>query len=203
MLIRFLIMSLISLPTAAAGQWVANVANERVLAESTTGENWFLKGGSFDGDHYSPLSQINEENVGDLSLAWTIDLPIPDGTPTTPIVVNGVIYIGGAYSKVVAIDAVSGEQLWSYAPDLKSAFSANPMNSWISRANRGVAVWEGQVFVGALDGRLIALDAETGGLLWEFPAGGTVRTNPMSYALDGKQYIVTSAGNSVFVFGLP
>ena len=192
MLIRFLIMSLISLPTAAAGQWVANVANERVLAESMTGENWFLKGGSFNGDHYSPLSQINEENVGDLSLAWTIDLPIPDGTPTTPIVVNGVIYIGGAYSKVVAIDAVSGEQLWSYAPDLKSAFSANPMNSWISRANRGVAVWNDSVYATTSDCRLISLHAKTGIPQWmkqtcDIAQGYTISDSP--YVGGGKIFV--------------
>ena len=61
----------------------------------------------------------------------------------------------------------------------------------------------GLVFGGTNEGNIFALDAETGGLLWEFQAGGTVRTNPMSYALDGKQYIVTAAGNGVFVFGLP
>jgi len=81
------------------------VTDERILAESALGENWFLKGGNFRGEHYSPLSQINEDNVAELGLAWASDLPLLDGIATTPIVIDGVIYISGAYSIVLAIDA--------------------------------------------------------------------------------------------------
>ena len=158
---------LLLIPVTSWSQPVANVTNERVLSESASGENWFLKGGNFHGQHYSPLDQVNQDTVDQLSLAWSMDLPIPDGTPTTPIVVDGVIYIGGAYSKVVAVDAENGELLWSFAPDLSQAFVETPWLSWISRANRGVAVWDGSVYLTTADCRLIALDAKNGQRRWE------------------------------------
>jgi quinohemoprotein ethanol dehydrogenase len=164
---RELIVLVFLLPALVHAQSAANVTNERVLSESASGENWFLKGGGFHGDHYSPLGRVNQETVDQLSLAWSMDLPIPDGTPTTPIVVDGVIYIGGAYSKVVAVDAKNGKLLWSYAPDLSQAFIETPWLSWISRANRGVAVWDGSVYLTTADCRLVALDAENGKPRWE------------------------------------
>ena len=79
---------IILVPLVSTGQ--GNVTNERVLAESASGENWFLKGGSFRGDHYSPLGEINADNVNELGLAWSSEIPIPDGTATTPV--QGPIY---------------------------------------------------------------------------------------------------------------
>jgi len=176
----------------AFAEGAGHVTNERVLAESAKGENWFLKGGNFHGDHYSPLSQVNEDNIDDLSLAWSMELPIPDGTPTTPIVVDGVIYLGGAYSKVVAIDATSGKLLWSYDPDVRAAFGTAPFLSWIARANRGVAVWDGSVYATTADCRLIALDAATGKLRW------TKQTcdNQQGYSISDSPYV---GGGKVFV----
>ena len=86
-----------------------------MLAESANGENWFLKGGDFRGAHFSPLSQVNADNVESLGLAWAADLPIPDGISTTPIVVDGVIYLSGAYSVVFAVDASNGDVLLTSA----------------------------------------------------------------------------------------
>ena len=85
-----------------------DVTEKRVLAESSQGENWFLKGGNFRGEHFSPLNEISDKNVGDLGLAWVSDLPAPDGIAATPIVVDGVIYLSAAYSVVFAIDASDG-----------------------------------------------------------------------------------------------
>jgi len=189
---RTLLVLLVSLPAIAFGQSAGNVTNERVLAESGNGENWFLKGGDFNGSHYSPLSRINEENIGQLSLAWAMDLPIPDGTPTTPIVVDGVIYIGGAYSKVVAVDAVDGRLLWTYEPDFSELFAETPWLSWISRANRGVAVWDGSVYVTTADCRLVALDAETGTQQWEKQTCEVAN----GYSISDSPYV---GGDKVFV----
>ena len=183
---------LISLPAIAVGQSAGNVTNERVLAESGNGQNWFLKGGNFNGSHYSPLSRINEQNIEQLSLAWAMDLPIPDGTPTTPIVVDGVIYIGGAYSKVVAVDASDGGLLWTYEPDFTATFAETPSLSWISRANRGVAVWDGRVYVATADCRLVALDAATGSQLWEKQTCEVAD----GYAISDSPYV---GGDKVFV----
>ncbi|MGI9205752.1 MAG: PQQ-dependent dehydrogenase, methanol/ethanol family [Woeseiaceae bacterium] len=168
------------------------VTDERVLAEAASGENWFLKGGNFRGDHYSPLSQIKASNVDELGLAWAVDLPIPDGVATTPIVVDGVIYLSGAFSVVFAIDASSGEILWSYDPDVRAAFVDRPELSWISRASRGVAVYDGHVFATTADCRLISLDAETGARQW------TKQTcdNAMGYSISDSPYV---GGGKVFV----
>lgn len=178
------------LPALAFAQ--GNVTNERVLAESDSGAHWFTKGGSFRGDHYSPLSQVNVGNVGDLGLAWSTEIPIPDGTATTPIVVDGVIYIGGAYSKVVAMDAGTGRILWRYDPDMKSVFVDSPSLSWISRANRGVAVWDGRVFVATADCRLIAIDAGSGDHQWT----RQVCDNEQGYSISDSPYV---GGGKIFI----
>ncbi len=155
-------MSLLSAAQADSG----NVTEARVLNESTTGQNWFLKGGDFTGQHYSPLKLIDNANVDELGLAWSTDLPIPDGVSTTPIVVDGVIYLSGAYSIVLAIDAASGRILWQFDPGVREVLGKSPMMSWPARVNRGVAVWAGRVYLTTADCRLIALRAGTGKQLW-------------------------------------
>ncbi|MDG2376244.1 MAG: PQQ-dependent dehydrogenase, methanol/ethanol family [Woeseiaceae bacterium] len=181
---------LILFPLLSTSQ--GDVTNARVLAESNGGEHWFTKGGSFRGDHYSPLDQVNAGNVRELGLAWSTELPIPDGTPTTPIVVDGVIYIGGAYSKVVAMDASDGRIIWTYDPDMKSVFAVNPRLSWISRANRGVAVWDRRVFVATADCRLIGIDARTGEHQWT----QQVCDNDQGYSISDSPYV---GGGKVFI----
>jgi quinohemoprotein ethanol dehydrogenase len=193
-----LILILLASSVSSAAEF-ANVTNERVLAESASGENWFLKGGNFRGEHYSPLDEVNDRNVGNLGLAWSTELPMKDGTATTPIVVDGVVYIGGAYSLVAAIDARSGDTLWTYDPDMKSAFAKNPRLSWISRANRGVAVWDGSVFTATADCRLVAIDARTGEHQWttqtcDNEAGYSISDSP--YVGGGKVYVGNAGSES-------
>ena len=189
---RFLLVACAILAAAGAAYAAGNVTDERVLNESASGQNWFVKGGNFRGDHYSPLAQINEANVDDLGLAWAADLPIPDGISATPIVVDGVIYLSGAYSMVFAIDAKTGEVLWSYDPRVRDLFAANPQLSWISRVNRGVAVWDGGVYATTADCRLIALDAATGKHRW------TKQTcdNALGYSISDSPY---AGGGKIFV----
>lgn len=187
-----LVTQVIGLGIVSAALAAGDVTDERVLAESAAGQNWFLKGGGFRGEHYSPLAQITADNVAELGLAWAADMPIPDGIATTPIVVDGVIYLSGAYSVVLAVDASDGTIIWSYDPDVRSAFADNPELSWISRAHRGVAVYEGHVFVTTADCRLISLDADTGDWLW------TRQTcdNALGYSISDSPYV---GGDKVFV----
>lgn len=91
--------------------------------------NWPLKGGDFTGQHYSPLRQVNAANIDRLGLAWASDLPISDGVATTPIVIDGVVYLSGAYSVALAIHAKTGDILWSYDPKVQGAFAERPMLS--------------------------------------------------------------------------
>lgn len=158
-------LSLLASNMAHSGP-AGNVTQARVLAESANGENWFLNGGNFQGEHFSSLKQINIENVGGLKLEWSLDLPAPDGIAATPIVVDGIIYLSAPQSIVFAIDAATGVIVWTYDPELHKQFEKDPYLSWGSRSNRGVAVWEGKIFVGAADCRLIALDADTGREVW-------------------------------------
>lgn len=177
----------------------ARVTNARVLAESDSGENWFLKGGNFRGEHYSPLSQVNDGNVGKLGLEWAADLPIPDGISATPIVVDGVIYLSGAYSVVYAIDASNGNVLWSYDPEVRKAFAERPQLSWISRVNRGVAVWDGDVFATTADCRLISIDAATGKRNWTIQtcdSGGSYSISDSPYPGGGKIFVGNAGSES-------
>jgi len=169
-----------------------NVSETRVLEEFADGENWFLKGGSFRGEHFSPLSDINDESIGDLGLAFATPLPSPDGISATPIVVDGVVYLSGAWSIVFAIDARTGERLWIYDPDVRSRLAEDPGMSWAARVNRGVAVWQGKVLVTTADCRLIALDAATGKQAW------SVQTcdRALGYAITDSPYV---GGDLVFV----
>ena len=176
------------LASLAAG----NVTEERVLAEASSGANWFVKGGNFRGEHFSPLRGINGKTVTDLGLAWSTDLPVPDGISATPVVVDGVIYLSGAWSLVFAIDAKSGNLLWQYDPDVRSRLAQDPGMSWIARVNRGVAVWQGKVFATTADCRLIALDARDGKEIWSKQT-----CDPeMGYRISDSPYV---GGDSVFV----
>ena len=175
-------------PAAAQG----DVSNKRVLEESAKGENWFLKGGNFRGEHFSPLSQVNVENVASLELAWTTDLPIPDGVSATPIVVDGVIYLSGAFSMVYAIDAEDGQVIWSFDPGVRQAFADDPGLSWSARVNRGVAVWGGMVLATTADCRLIGLDAATGVQKWSQQTCDT----QLGYSITDSPYV---GGGKVFV----
>mgnify|MGYP001247930048 CR=1 FL=1 len=154
-------MSLLSAAQADSG----NVTEARVLKESTTGQNWFLKGGDFTGQHYSPLKLIDDANVDELGLAWSTDLPIPDGVSTTPIVVDGVIYLSGAYSIVLAIDAVSGDLVWAYRRDLPD--DVYDMVGGNARGNRNIAIYDRFIVNTTDDDYFLGLDAVTGEVAWE------------------------------------
>jgi alcohol dehydrogenase (cytochrome c)/quinohemoprotein ethanol dehydrogenase len=132
-------------------------------AESEPGQ-WMSHGRTYSEQRFSPLDQITTDNVGQLGLAWYADLDTTRGQEATPIMVDGVIYVSTAWSKVKAYDATTGEQLWAYDPEVPGQFA---VNACCDVVNRGVAVWDGKVYVGTIDGRLIALDAATGQELWD------------------------------------
>jgi quinohemoprotein ethanol dehydrogenase len=142
----------------------ANVDESRLLNADEEPGNWMSYGRTYNEQRFSPLKQINDQNVGQLGLAWHVDLEVRRGQEATPIVVDGVMYFSTAWSKVFALNAATGEKLWSYDPKVPPEWA---VNACCDVVNRGVAVWRGKVFVGALDGRLIALDAANGKPVWE------------------------------------
>jgi PQQ-dependent dehydrogenase (methanol/ethanol family) len=142
----------------------ADVNEARVLAEASEGKAWMVDGADFGERHFSSLQQINDSNVRDLGLAWSLDIPSPMGLAAEPIEVDGNIYVTDSLSRVYAVDARSGHLLWSFDPKIKRGISTQ--NSYSARVNRGVAVWNGKVYVGTGDCRLVAIDAAAGTQFW-------------------------------------
>ncbi|WP_347136789.1 PQQ-dependent dehydrogenase, methanol/ethanol family [Parahaliea mediterranea] len=164
---------------APAAQTVAAVDGARIRGADSEPGQWLSHGRGYDEQRYSPLAQIRQDNVGDLGLDWYFDFPTKRGMEATPIAVDGVLYVTSAWSMVYAFDAVSGELLWHYDPQVPKAWM---VNLCCDAVNRGVAVWQGKVYVGTLDGRLVALDATDGSVAWE------VQTTPRD-----KPYSITGA----------
>jgi len=138
---------------------------EPALAQAPTRTDWALKGGGYFQPQYSPLKIINDRNVARLGLAWEVNLDNPNGLTAEPLEVDGVVYMSAPQALVYAIDAASGRILWKFDPQtgLGHGISA----SQAARLNRGVAVWDGRVYVGTADCRLIAIDAAKGTQIWE------------------------------------
>jgi len=143
---------------------VGRVDDSRLLHADEEPGNWMSHGRTYSEQRFSPLKQINDQNVGQVGLAWSVDLDTRRGQEATPLVVDGVMFFTTAWSKVFAVKAATGERLWSYDPKVPPEWA---VNACCDVVNRGVAVWRGKVFVGTLDGRLVALDAATGKPIWE------------------------------------
>lgn len=135
----------------------------KAKSDSQSHENWEFHGHSPGEQRFSPLSQVSTENVKDLKLAWYFDLPNDGGMQATPIVVDGVIYVTAAWSRVYALNAETGKLLWTYDPQVQRA---SLVKACCGPVNRGVAYSDGKVFVATLDGRLIGIDADSGKELW-------------------------------------
>ena len=142
----------------------ADVNQSRIINADGKPEDWMSYGRTYDEQRFSPLSQINDRNVSQLGLAWYYDLDTNRGQEATPIVVDGVMYFTSAWSKVFALNAATGDLIWSYDPKVPGDWA---VNACCDVVNRGVAAWNGKVFVGTLDGRLVALDAANGHRVWE------------------------------------
>ncbi len=143
---------------------VAEVTTDRVVLADAEPENWLAHGRDYAEQRFSPLTQIDTETVEGLGLGWYFDLGTHRGLEATPIVADGVMYLSGAWNMIHALDAMTGEPLWHYDPRVSRSWVA--ANSCCDAVSRGVAVWKGKVIAATLDGRLIALDAATGKLLW-------------------------------------
>jgi quinohemoprotein ethanol dehydrogenase len=142
----------------------ADVDSARIIGADREPGNWMNHGRDYGEQRFSPLKEVNDQNIGSLGLAWSYSLDTNRGQESTPIVVDGVMYVTSAWSKVFALDAATGAKLWSYDPKVDPEWA---VHACCDVVNRGVAVWKGKVFVGALDGRLVALDAATGKRVWE------------------------------------
>jgi len=183
-------------PAPAPG--FAQVTQERLNRAAEEPGQWMMVGGTYEERHYSPLDEISRDNIDQLGLAWYADYDTNLSQQGTPLYIDGVIYVSTAWSKVYAFDARTGEQLWQYDPKTPKEIAVKVCCGIV---NRGIAAFEGKIYIGTLDGYLVALDAETGAEVWR-----KLTVNP------DEQYTVTSAprivkgqvliGNSGSEFGV-
>ncbi len=157
-----------------------------------TEANWTAPQGGVDEAGYSRVAELTPGNVGKLGLAWSLDLPEEVTLEGTPLAVDGVLYFSGGYAEVYAVDALSGKQLWKFDPQ---TWKRRP-DKFTFGANRGVAYENGKVFVAEMDGRLDALDAKTGKLIWSadsIPDGMWNNSTGAPRTMNGK-VIIGNAG---------
>lgn len=145
-------------------QTMKEVDDQSLVQADQTPEEWLSYGRNYQENRHSPLNQINPSNIDSLGLAWSVNLGTKRGVEATPIVANGMMYFTGTWSKVFAVDIRKGEMAWTYDPEVPREYGEKVCCDVI---NRGVAIYKGRIFVGTLDGRLIALNAETGEKEWE------------------------------------
>src|SRR6266853_397321 len=153
----------IGIDSAWAAESPAPVNAARLDNADRDGSNWLSYGRTYSEQRYSPLTRISADNAKQLGLAWYADLDTDRGQEATPLAIDGVLYVSTAWSMVKAYDARTGALLWSYDPQVPRQLG---VNACCDVVNRGVAAWNGKIYVGTLDGRLVALDAKTGKPVW-------------------------------------
>ena len=146
-------------PTMRVGQ----IDDARINNADSEPGNWLAYGRDYEEQRFSPLTQINADTVERLGLSWFKDMGTSRALESTPIVVDGIMFFTSAWSRVYAVDAVTGKDIWSYDPKVPGEWARLACCDVV---NRGVAVYRGRVYVASLDGRLIALDAASGKEVW-------------------------------------
>ncbi len=178
---------------APAGQ----VDQDRLLAADQEPGSWLASGRDAGKTHYSPLDSIKRETVGRLGFAWEFQTGTNRGMQATPLMVDGVLYTSGVAGRVYALDAQTGKPKWQFEPPLKLK---NARGSCCDIVNRGVAVWQGKVYVGSFEGILYALDAKDGKVLWQTD---TLIDRSRAYSSTGApqiagKYVVIGNGGAEF-----
>ncbi|MNB92604.1 Quinohemoprotein alcohol dehydrogenase ADH IIB precursor [compost metagenome] len=141
----------------------AQVDQAAIVATEKDASEWLSHGRTYSEQRFSPLNQITSRNADKLGLDWFIDLDNYRGLEATPLYSDGVLYTSLSWSRAIAVDVSTGKTLWTFDPQVTRDKSRD---ACCDAVNRGVALWNGMVFIGTLDGRLIAIDAKTGKQVW-------------------------------------
>ena len=166
------------------------INSKRIINADKEPHNWLSHGRDYNEQRYSPLNQINKKTISKLELEWSLDMGTTRGLEATPIIDNGIMFVSSTWSVVHAIDAKTGKELWVYDPNVPRSWARKVCCDVV---NRGVAVWEGQVYFGTIDGRLISLDTVTGKKIWEI---NTLIDTSKDYTITGAPRI---ANGKVFI----
>ncbi|MCF8474997.1 MAG: PQQ-dependent dehydrogenase, methanol/ethanol family [Emcibacter sp.] len=166
------------------------IDRERIQNLSSEPESW-LTGGRDGGEtHFSPLAEINDSNANELGFAWQYFTDSHRGLEATPIFVDGVLYVTGNWGVVFAIDGKTGKEIWTFDPEVPGQWARNACCDVVSR---GLSVWKGKVYAASLDGRLFALDAHDGTVIWQVD---TFPDRTIPYTITGAPRI---AGQNVVI----
>ena len=157
----------------------SKVDDATIRANARTSRDWPSHGLDYAETRFSRLTQVNADNVRALGLAWAYDLESTRGVEATPLVVDGVMYVTASWSVVHAIDVRTGKRIWIYDPDVPRE---SGYKGCCDVVNRGAAVYRGKVFVATYDGRLVALDAASGRVVW---VKDTIIDRSRSYTITG------------------
>ena len=174
------------------------ITDEYLTRADNHPEHWVTYGKYYDEDRYSTLDQINRNNVAHLKLKWALNLETRRGIEATPLVIDGIMFLTSTWSRVHAVNTRTGKEIWSYDPKVSKAAGEK---ACFDVVNRGVALYQGKVYVGTLDGRLIALDAATGVKVWEMVTVDQTK----NYSITGAPRIVKGnviIGNGGAEFGV-
>ena len=155
------------------------INDERILKAESEPGNWLAYGRTYEEQRFSPLTKVNKNNVKDLGLVWSKDMGTNRALEATPIIVDGIMFFTSTWSRVYAVDALTGETLWRFDPQVPGEWARKACCDIV---NRGVAVYNGKVFSASLDGRLFALNAESGEVVWEVD---TIIDRTRSYTITG------------------
>jgi alcohol dehydrogenase (cytochrome c) len=163
--IMLLVMGSVALAAVSAGSAQAIAPSRLTDADEKNVNDWLTYHGTYRSYHFSPLDQINADNVGRLKVAW-MHQPgrSTRGLQSMPLVADGTLYYSGSYSRLFALDGATGEVKWSYFPQLDDELVAAQTHS---PYNRGIALGNDKVFVGTVDGRLLAVDMKSGKPVWD------------------------------------
>ena len=151
---------LIAIPSHGANR----IIDDDAIADETNTAEWLAYGRTHSEQRFSPLNDINTENVSNLKVDWYLDLPKDTGLVATPLVIDGLLYFVGQVNVVRAVNAVTGELVWEFDPESGKKIGARPKAGWFH--SRGLSFYKGKLFVATWDGRLIALHGKTGKLIW-------------------------------------
>jgi quinohemoprotein ethanol dehydrogenase len=141
----------------------AEARGNTLFANDADGSNWAAYSRTFDEQRHSPLLQVNAGNIERLGLAWSLELPEMWNVATAPLAIDGVIYFAAGHSVIHAVDGASGKLLWRYDPEVARVGGRKLRMAW---GSRGLAYWDGTLYAGTQDGRLIAVNANSGELLF-------------------------------------